>query len=324
MAAVDDAADRTSPGLDWHGATLTPLAGGYSGETFLVGDDPADQVVLRVYARDPQRCLVDASLLRLVHGIVPVPEVVDVRRPYDDNPGLLVTTRLPGERLDQVLPEASSALQEAIGHSCGRVLAALSGMPMLRFGVFEGEDLRLGEGLPDGGLAGWVDVHRDRGPLAAWSEADIETLRAVASDADVLLDGGEGRESQLDVALTRRVLVHSDVNPKNLLVDPATGEITGLLDWEFAHAGSPYTDLGNLTRFDRQPAFVEAVTQKLVAHAPPLAANLLDLARAVDLWALIDLAAREERHVVADLALAQLAAIARSGDLHALPSQPSR
>ena len=54
----------------------------------------------------------------------------------------------------------------------------------------------------------------------------------------------------------RTCLVHSDLNPKNVLVDPGSLEVTGLLDWEFAHAGLPGTDLGNLLRFDRQPPFV--------------------------------------------------------------------
>ena len=45
-------------------------------------------------------------------------------------------------------------------------------------------------------------------------------------------------------------LVHSDFNAKNILVETATGEVTGLVDWEFAHAGGPFTDLGNLLRFD--------------------------------------------------------------------------
>ena len=53
--------------------------------------------------------------------------------------------------------------------------------------------------------------------------------------------------------------MHSDLNPKNLLLDPDTLALTGVLDWEFAHAGHPFTDLGNLLRFDRDPAFVEAV-----------------------------------------------------------------
>ena len=53
--------------------------------------------------------------------------------------------------------------------------------------------------------------------------------------------------------------MHCDLNPKNLLVDPDTSAVTGVLDWEFAHAGHPSTDLGNLLRFDRHPAFADAV-----------------------------------------------------------------
>ena len=35
--------------------------------------------------------------------------------------------------------------------------------------------------------------------------------------------------------------------------------MAAVLDWEFAHSGSPYTDLGNAVRFDRRPAWVDAV-----------------------------------------------------------------
>ena len=92
--------------------------------------------------------------------------------------------------------------------------------------------------------------------------------------------------------MTRRCLVHSDVNPKNLLVDPGTLTVTGLLDWEFAHAGHPFTDLGNLLRFDREPAFAEAVLAAYARASRRDAGDALDLARAADLWALVDLAGR--------------------------------
>ena len=66
--------------------------------------------------------------------------------------------------------------------------------------------------------------------------------------------GGSPRTAQdlLDT-VGRTCLVHSDLNPKNLLVDPDTLAVTGVLDWEFAHSGHPVTDLGNLLRFDRAP-----------------------------------------------------------------------
>ena len=47
--------------------------------------------------------------------------------------------------------------------------------------------------------------------------------------------------------------------PRTCSSTPDTLEVTGVLDWEFAHAGHPFTDLGNLLRFDRHPAYAEAV-----------------------------------------------------------------
>ena len=96
--------------------------------------------------------------------------------------------------------------------------------------------------------------------------------------------------------------------------------MTGVLDWEFAHSGHPFTDLGNLLRFDRQPAYADAVAGRVV-RAPSAAPRRRrsTLARAADLWALVDLAGRRGQNPVADRAHEHLVAIARTGDLHALP-----
>ncbi len=155
------------------------------------------------------------------------------------------------------------------------------------------------------GLPAFVAGHE--AALSHWSPVDLDGLREVAVDAQALLD-----------TVGRFCLVHSDVNPKNLLVDPDTLEVTGLLDWEFAHAGHPYTDLGNLLRFDRQPAFVEAVLDAYVARHGGAPGEALDLARAADLWALVDLASRRGQNPVADRAHDLLLAIARARD----PSSP--
>ncbi len=108
--------------------------------------------------------------------------------------------------------------------------------------------------------------------------------------------------------------MHSDLNPKNLLLDPDTLALTGVLDWEFAHAGHPFTDLGNLLRFDRAPAFAEAVLTAYAARRGTAAGEALALARAADLWALVDLAARRTANPVAERADRLLRAIVRERD----------
>ena len=304
--------------MDWGADALRPLAGGYSGETYVAGDGP-DAPVVRVYVREPDRCVVDAALLRLLRGVLPVAEVIEVRPAAGGRPGVLVLSRLPGQRLDLLLPEATAEQRVTVGRSLGRVLAVLSGIPQPRFGAFVDGRLQIAAfGEASEGLVGWVGHYCDTGRLAAWREADRKALFDLAEYADGML-AGEGRDAAEPVAAYDRVvLAHADVNPKNLLVDPDTWEVTGLVDWEFAHAGSPYSDLGNLTRFERHPDFVEAVVATLQARAPVLAEDPLLLGRCADLWALIELAGSlpSPVRVLADeLLLAQ----ARAGDVSAWP-----
>lgn len=294
-------------------AAMTPLSGGWSGETFLA-EAAGERSVVRVYARPSHRGEaaheVDAALLRLVRGLVPVPEVLEVRRadPATGLPALLVTSFLEGVRCDEVLPRLDDAGLARLGGRLGVLLADLAGMPMLRPGPFVDGDLTIGSFAVDGqsldGLPAFVDLYADR--LAGFSPESTAGLRRVAEDAQALLD-----------TVGRCCLVHSDFNPKNLLLDPDSLEVTGLLDWEYSHAGHPYTDLGNVLRFDREPAFVEAVLAAYVDRRGGDPAEALDLARAADLWALVDLAARAGENPVADRAHARLLRIAESRDVHA-------
>jgi aminoglycoside phosphotransferase (APT) family kinase protein len=224
-------------------------------------------------------------VLGLVRGLLPVPEVLEVRRPdgTSGTPGLLVTSFLPGERLDLLLPDLDADRRRAVGAELGAMLGRMVQMPLPRAGRFVDGDLRIEPWTGLGDLAGWVQRQRDTTALAEWPEPAYQGLLEVAESAQAQLD-----------EVARVCLVHSDVNPKNLLVDGRTGKVTGLLDWEFAHAGLPGTDLGNLLRFDREPVFAEAVIDgylRVAGHVDGLDSpggrqRLLDRARAADLLAL--------------------------------------
>lgn len=286
---------------------LTPLAGGHSGRTF-AAEVAGERAVVRIYPpvdgrghRPPE---VDEAVLRLVRGLVPVPEVLEVRRvrPGAGEPGLLVTSRLPGERGDLVLAGLDDDGAARLGRALGAVAGTLAGMPSLRPGAFLDADLALGA-LPGDGLVEWVTLR-----LGAWSERDRGRLEDVAVRAQDLLD-----------TVGRACVVHGDLNPKNVLVDPAGPDLTGVVDWEFAHAGHPWTDVGNLVRLDRRPAYVEGVLSAWTDLRGGRPEELLEGARAADLWALVDLAARAGENPVADRAEVLLRAVAATGDLHAWP-----
>ena len=289
------------------GVSLSPLEGGWSGETF-VAEAGGERTVVRIFAHPrhhPAAAEIIASLLRLVRGLVPVPEVREVRRADPDagTPALLVTELLSGARGDLLLPKLDDDALRVVGAEVGRVAATLAGMPTLRSGTWADGDLRI-ESFDLGGLPGYVEQHRDR--LPRWDAADLDRLLTVADEAQALLD-----------AVPRTSVVHSDLNPKNLLVDPDALTVTGVLDWEFSHSGHPFTDLGNLLRFDRQPAWVDGVLGGWHDRHPGDPATALATARAADLYALVELAVRAEENPVAARAHAQLLAIARAGDLHA-------
>ena len=290
-------------------SSLTPLAGGWSGHTF-VADAGEDRSVVRIYPpglRVDGAPEIDAAVLRLVRGLVPVPDVLELRRGVGakERPGLLVTSYLPGERGDLVLPRLTGDAAAAVGTRLGRLAADLSGMPTLSAGPFVDADLTIGDFGHDDGLPGFVAQLASRD---GWGQELLASLTAVAEEAQALLD-----------AVGRTCLVHSDLNPKNLLVDPETLELTGVLDWEFAHSGHPYTDLGNLLRFDRRPAYADAVLAAWCERRDTDPQETLELARAADMWALVDLAARRGQNPVADRAHEHLQAIGRAHDLHALP-----
>ena len=287
-------------------ASLEPLEGGWSGETFVARVGDGERQVVRIHARIPGRAEVDAALMRLVRGLLPVPDVLDVRRAAGEMPALLITSYLPGERGDVVLPRLGPTDQATLGANVGELAAALGGMPQTRSGEYVDGDLtiRPWEGL-SGGLATFAEHALDQG-LHHWTTQERDGLLEVADLAEELLSG-----------VDRVCLVHSDLNPKNLLVDPASLAITGLVDWEYAHAGHPFTDLGNVLRFDRQPAYVEAVLATYGRARAVAPSEALALARAADLFALIDLAGRAGTNPVADRAEHHLRSVARSGDPHA-------
>ncbi len=292
---------------------LTPLAGGHSGETF-VADAAGERSVVRIYAqrgarRGPHAVEVDAAVLRLVRGLLPVPEVLEMRLadPAAGTPALLVTAMLPGHGSTRswrsptpIGARASDATSASCWHDWRRCRCCAPGL-------FVDAELRVSASMATD-LVEWVARHREGTALAAWPQAEYDVLLDVAAAAQEVLD------------LTDRVcLVHSDFNAKNLLVDAETAAVTGLVDWEFAHAGGPFEDLGNLLRLERDAAFLDAVLETyadLVADAP---GDLLDRARAADLFALVELAGRGGENPVADRAHDLLRAVVRTGDLHAWP-----
>lgn len=294
---------------------LEPLEGGWSGRTFL-GTVAGERSVVRVYdATDqvsPQR---DAAVLALARAVLAgcarVPEVLEVRAgdPGLDSPGLLVTEFLPGDRGDLLLPRLDDAGLASAGAALGEVAARLAGAVQPVAGRFVDAGLAVGPWEPPWDAASLPELVAALAPRLDLAPADLDGLLEACEQAQDVLDAAPGTS-----------LVHGDLNPKNVLLARATDgsvAVTGVLDWEFAHAGSPWADLGNLLRDLRSPAYVDALVATVATRRGATAEDALDRARAADLVAVVELATRRGQNPVADAAHRRLLAIARSRDLHA-------
>jgi aminoglycoside phosphotransferase (APT) family kinase protein len=113
----------------------------------------------------------------------------------------------------------------------GAQLAVIHSLKFERYGLFRGEgeleefDPELGQELVESYLDGMAG--RRLGPEKTAAVRALEPARAHPEAP---------------------TLVHSDFNPKNILVG-VDGRVTAVLDWEFAMAADPLIDLGNFFRF---------------------------------------------------------------------------
>ncbi|PKL74463.1 MAG: hypothetical protein CVV27_20370, partial [Candidatus Melainabacteria bacterium HGW-Melainabacteria-1] len=150
-------------------------------------------------------------------------------------PGVLVST----------LPPDSPDLH-GLGEAIGQTLAQVHQFECAKAGFFDLQ-LQISQPLEPFATA-WLNYTRKvlQSPQAR-SRAGADLCEALL----IKLDQAAGMLSDLP-AISR--LVHSDFNLKNLLVARLSGQwqVTALLDWEFAHAGSPLCDLGNFFRFQDQ------------------------------------------------------------------------
>jgi Ser/Thr protein kinase RdoA (MazF antagonist) len=224
-----------------------------------------------------------------------------------DRPPFLLLEALPGDRLDLVLPAADEPLRRRLGEAVAGALTLLATERMPRPGLFVDASLDPAPFPSDGGdQRAFLEARLGAGWFAGLTTAERDGLRAVAR-----------RASAVTATPARIALVHADFNAKNLLVDPATGGVTGVLDWEFAYAGAPLGDLGNLLRFETDPVFAAAAAGTYTDRAPDVPADWLEVARALDLYALLDLAARDVANPVVSAARDLLRATARTRTLAA-------
>jgi aminoglycoside phosphotransferase (APT) family kinase protein len=190
---------------------------------FRAGDG---DLVIRLHARgDPAAPRRERAAMALVSALVPVPGVLA------SGDGWAIGRFLPGTPLDRAItPGAVTA--------AARTLAAVASVRFATAGDFDDDGRVVPWDFGGDGDAGddFTAMCLARPRLREALGDLVERVRDVLAREKLLFD---------EMAADPR-LVHGDFRPDNILVEG--DRVTGLLDWEFSHAGSPYMDLGNLMR----------------------------------------------------------------------------
>lgn len=253
------------------------LAGGFSHSTELLTLTDG-QVVVRSGGAAPR---VEAAVMDLARGHVPVPEVLLVR---DD---VLVIEYVAGELL---VPSSFD-----VGLEVGRVVAAIGSVRFDRPGFFAGPELEVAPEPP------WSE---QLVPVVSSCLADSSRLDAATGEAWLALCAAHA--PALSAVDTHARLVHADVNPKNILV--SGGRVVAVLDWEFAYVGCPYGDAANMLRFDSAGPYGAGFREGF-----GLTEEAAYLGRVLDMFALSDLLTRDEDNPIADRAAEVIGEWVRTG-----------
>ncbi len=152
-------------------------------------------------------------------------------------------------------------------------------------------------------------IHSRRFPTAGFLDASLQVARPMASALDGLrgwvapmLAGRAGQrlggfaeaareawsaeEAAMAAATSVPTLVHGDFKPMNIGWLAEEGDVV-VFDWEFAWAGPPLLDLGQLLRWNPPPAFVTGVERGYREAGGTLPSRWRRLAELFDLFNLV-------------------------------------
>jgi Ser/Thr protein kinase RdoA (MazF antagonist) len=236
---------------------------------------------------------------------VPVPRVLKVLTAGSIDASArsaMVLEYVDGTPLSAVLDggETDARELERLGAEVGQVAARLAAARFGRPGFFADARLSVAPGLPWSQqlpefaaqcMTAAPEERLDAATRTAWA-----ALCATHAPALVGIDD-------------HARLVHSDLNPKNILVTRARDgwRVDAVLDWEFSFSGSPYADAANMLRFraDTPDEFQAGFRATFGDHMPAdlkRGEDWLFLGRVLDMFALSDLVTRPVGHRVADQA----------------------
>lgn len=194
------------------------LSGGACNSNYLVRSS-GKKYVCRIHNRgDPT---LERHVLKITKDLIPSPECLWV------GDGVSVLGYLDGQHFEPT----TQLVREA-----GRIIGRLSRVTYPRSGQLEPDD-----GVTE--MVGWSSFQTGLSAFLTQPAVEEYLDERTLLELRKLIDR---HTSFFDSFNSCHNLVHGDFRPDNILV--ANDSIVGVLDWEFAHSGCSYMDIGNLLR----------------------------------------------------------------------------
>ena len=266
--------------------SVSMLTGGFVNSNYrLVLPDRS--LVLRIAAR-PGELKKELRVLKQVQDAVPVPAVV--AEDFSGPRPFALLEFIEGRLLSDSLGSLGAADLARAAFEAGLSLHAIHSFDLGKAGFFD-ENFVFDPAFENfgGGLYEYICSNLASGRVR---ERLGETLAACA-----LEHVQSNRDEYWSVPNSTR-LIHCDYNLKNILIRKAGAvwKVAGVLDWEFAMAGSPLVDIGNFLRFEDElpEGFSRSFMKGYVSNSTGLPGNWREVARLLDLAAMVSFLDGEE------------------------------
>jgi aminoglycoside phosphotransferase (APT) family kinase protein len=263
-----------------------PLTDGFRNANFRLHLDlPPECVVLRIYEHDGTLCRKETDILKLVGCLVPTAEVIYAEPDgMNDVPPFVLLRYIEGITFRELKRRGDAESISQTAYAIGQTLASIGRVAFPK-GGWLGPGPSVKSSLQDGkdSAPRFVDLCLNSLNVRQRMKEELRsaTSALVWSYAAQLASLGDENH-----------LAHGDFGSRNLLVRHVAGKwvVAGVLDWEFAIAGSPLVDVGHFLRYEcvSRPKVEPHFSNGYLQAGGTLPPDWRRLARVVDLVALCE------------------------------------
>ncbi|MBS1727200.1 MAG: aminoglycoside phosphotransferase family protein [Armatimonadetes bacterium] len=261
-------------------ASAIPIQEGLANSNYFVETDEGRRLVFRVCQSEPDSKPLQIAVARRLGRAIPMPNVVEE---LPESPYLLMEW-LPGRTMQARWADGEQEQVLEAAHSIGLALAKIASHRMGTCGFL---NPRLTVVEPWGNLYEAFNRYRS-------DHARYAYLKGRMSFENLMATEGlwQKRKEPLTAVMDQACLSHGDFKASNLLIED--GRLSGVLDWDFVHAGTWLLDAGQVLRYlgDRREDFAERFASGMIEGGMKLPDRWQEMARIVDLMNLVDFLCR--------------------------------